>query len=60
MGRTTIQIRQKTKELLREERQGLESNYDDTILRLLGEGPDKEGGRSREEIKEIVQEVVES
>jgi hypothetical protein len=56
MARTTIEVDKTTKESLRERRLQHESNYNDTIERLLGEG--ESPYVTEAEAKEIVRDMV--
>ena len=58
MSNTTIQIPESVRDELRNERLSHESNYGDTIERLLG---DSTGGqlRTEQEIRDIAQQEIE-
>lgn len=56
MGRTTIEIDDETKERLREERLSFETNYDETITRLLD--GDSTEFPTEEQAREIATEVL--
>jgi chromosome segregation and condensation protein ScpB len=58
MSRTTIEITQERKEQLRDARKPHESNYDETIARLLG---NNQGGQlwTEAEIKELATQAFE-
>jgi hypothetical protein len=57
MSKTTIEIDERLRDQLREERKSHESSYADTIARLLG---DSTGGQlwTEQEIKDITRRVV--
>jgi len=57
MSRTTIEIPESVRDKLRDERKPHESNYGDTIERLLGEA----SGRlwTEQEIRDVVQREIE-
>lgn len=57
MPRTTIEISTETRDALREERLSHESNYDDTIERLLGR--DGTPYVTEGDVREIVREELE-
>jgi len=58
MTRTSIQIPESVRDKLRDERKPHESNYGDTIERLLGEA----GGQlwTEQEIRDLVQREIEN
>jgi len=56
MSRTTIEVTQERKEQLRDARLSHESNYDETIERLLGESDSAYATES--EVRDIVREMV--
>jgi len=58
MSRTTIEIPESTRDKLKQERQPHESNYGDTIERLLNDGS---GGQlwTKREIQDLVQREIE-
>lgn len=53
MSKTTIEVEEKTRDMLRDARESHERNYDDTIVRLLGS---QSGGQlwTEQEITDIV------
>ena len=57
MGRTTIEIDEDTRDRLREERKPHESNYGDTIDRLLGQSS---GGQlwTESEIRDLARDEI--
>jgi septum formation inhibitor-activating ATPase MinD len=56
MTKTTIEVTNNIKDALREERLETESNYNDTIARLLGE--DNTGYVTESEVRRIVSDMV--
>jgi len=58
MSKTTIEIPESTRDKLRSERKPHESNYGDTIERLLNEGS---GGQlwTEQEIQDLIQREIE-
>lgn len=58
MSKTTIEVEEKTRDMLRDAREDHERNYDDTIVRLLGT---QSGGQlwTEQEIKDIVEREIE-
>jgi len=58
MTRTTIELPESTRDRLKEERKPHESNYGDTIERLLNEGS---GGQlwTEQEIQDLIQREIE-
>lgn len=58
MSKTTIELPERLRDQLREERKPHESNYADTIARLLGESS---GGQlwTEREIRDMIQQEIE-